>query len=76
MPEADNRSPKSRAALQELERSLVRLEKAIKGRKNEQALMADLEAARASYDRLASTARGVDARLEGVRERLLAVLGS
>jgi hypothetical protein len=71
---ADDRTAKSRAALQELERSLVRLDKAIANRKGEAALTDDLVAARAEYERLASTARAVEARLSGVRERLHAAL--
>ncbi len=75
MANVDNRIAKSRAALQTLEHSLARLERAIAGRKGEQALVDDLAAARAEYDRLAATARGVEARLSGVRERLQAALG-
>jgi hypothetical protein len=75
VPASDDRIAKSRAALQTLEHSLARLERAIAGRKGEQALVDDLAAARAEYDRLAATARGVEARLSGVRERLQAALG-
>ena len=76
MANTDARAAKSTAALQTLERSLTRLEKAVAGRKTELALAADVAAARADYERLAGTARGVEARLAGVRERLQAVLGS
>jgi len=76
MANTDTRAAKSNAALQSLERSLARLEKAITGRKTEVALAADVAAARADYNRLAGTARGVEARLAGVRARLQDVLGS
>ena len=76
MANADTRAAKSAAALQTLERSLARLERAIAGRKTELALAADVAAARSDYDKLAGTAKGVEARLAGVRERLQAVLGS
>jgi hypothetical protein len=72
--EIDDRIAKSRAALQDLERSLARLDRAIAGRKGEAALTDDLVAARAEYDRLAATTRAVEARLAGVRERLQAAL--
>lgn len=76
MAEIEDRTAKSRAALQTLEASIARLERAIAGRKGEQALADDLVAARAEYDRLAAVARGVEARLSGVRERLQAALGA
>lgn len=76
MANADTRAAKSAAALQTLERSLARLEKAIAGRKTELALAADVAAARSDYEKLAGTARGVEARLAGVRGRLQDVLGS
>jgi len=76
MANADSRAAKTNTALQSLERSLTRLEKAFAGRKTELALAADVAAARSDYEKLAGTARGVDARLAGVRERLQAVLGS
>jgi ATP/maltotriose-dependent transcriptional regulator MalT len=74
--ETEQRLAKSRAALEALETALKRLEKAYAGRKGEQALSADLAAARADYDRLATAARTVESRLDGVRERLRAVLGN
>lgn len=76
MAEVEDRTVKSRAALQTLEASIAHLERAIAGRKGEQALADDLAAARAEYDRLAAVARGVEARLSGVRERLQAALGA
>ncbi|HEY1721353.1 MAG TPA: hypothetical protein VGG27_08920 [Magnetospirillaceae bacterium] len=74
MAETEDRIVKTRAALQDLERSLARLDRAIAGRKGEAALTDDLAAARAEYDRLAATTRAVEARLTGVRERLQAAL--
>lgn len=74
MASIDDRTAKSRAALQDLERSLARLDRAIAGRKGEAALTQDLIAARAAYDHLAATTRAVEARLGGVRERLHAAL--
>jgi hypothetical protein len=72
--ETEDRIAKTRAALQDLERSLARLDRAIAARKDEAALTEDLVAARAEYDRLAATTRAVEARLAGVRERLQAAL--
>jgi len=75
LAEAADRLAKSRAALDRIERALTRLDRAILGRKNEQALSEDLVGARAEYERLAKAARSVEERLGGVRERLRAVLG-
>lgn len=74
MTTVDDRTAKSRAALQELEQSLLRLDRALARRKDEAALTDDLVAARADYERLAATTRTVEARLAGVRERLHAAL--
>ena len=74
MAEAADRLARSRAALERLERSLGRLERAMAARRGEQALAEELAKVRAAYDRLAATARGVEARLDGVRERLRAVV--
>ncbi len=74
MTTIDDRTVRSRAALQELERSLARLDKAIARRKDEAALTDDLVAARAEYERLAATTRAVESRLAGVRDRLQAAL--
>jgi len=76
MANTEARNAKSAVALQGLERSLARLEKAFAGRKTELALAADVAGARADYEKLAGTARGVEARLAGVRQQLQAVLGS
>jgi hypothetical protein len=76
MANTEARTPKSTAALLKLGQSLERLERALAGRKTELALAADVAQARADYEKLAGTARGVEARLAGVRERLQAVLGS
>ena len=76
MAATDERLTKSRAALAALERSLARLESAVGARKDEQALIDDLAAARAEYDRMAGTVRAVEERLGSVRDRLRAVLGA
>src|SRR5262249_22727622 len=69
MSETDVRLTKSHAALAELERSLARLEKALKARKTEHALVAELAAARAEYERMVGTVRAVETRLRGGRGR-------
>jgi hypothetical protein len=76
MANAEPRAAKSPAALQTLERSLARLERALANRKTELALAADVAEARSDYEKLAGAARGVEARLAGVRERLQDVLGN
>ena len=76
MADTVSRTPKSQAALARLEAALGHLERALGSRKTELALAADVAEARAAYEKLAGTAKGVEARLLGVRERLHAVLGS
>ena len=76
MAAVESRTLKSQAALAKLERALERLEHALAHRKTELALAADVAEARAAYDKLAGAAKGVEARLAGMRERIVAVLDS
>lgn len=75
MAEPTDRLPQIRAAILELEQAIARLDHALAGRKDEVELARELKAARADYDRLAAAARTVEARLDGVGDRLKAVLG-
>lgn len=71
MDDSDTQLPRSRAAIEQLEHAVSRLEGAVaRNRDGELSLAAELRRAREDYARLDDTTRLVEQRLDGVIGRL------
>ncbi len=74
MDENDNQLPRSRAAIERLERALQRLEGATAHHNGDLFLEGELRRARDDYRRLDEASRLVEARLDGAIGRLKLIL--
>jgi hypothetical protein len=74
LDQPESRQPRSRAAIERLERSLRRLEEVMANRAGDLFLAEELRVARDAYSRLDNAAQAVEGRLNAVVDRLKSVL--